>query len=609
MEKILLTVIVKDDTEIVEFERMLKSFMPYMAGLAVAVTGLGETKEIRNMIVKYKGKYVVTSPETHPDIYQEKDGVMKFMNFAGARNAVFKLAYEMNEKNKYDWFSWADTDDVLLGGADLQNIAMQAKGMDWVHFTYWYSVTQDENGNIQDVIVDHSRERLMSTKIQWKWVSRLHEICLPVDSNYQPNSVKVEYNEAENGTKTVWCHLPTPDHFVPNLSRNIDILELQVKEEQHKDPRTLFYLAKCYIDLSEKNNDPSLLQLAKLLLDEYLTMSGWAEERSFACQYVGLIYQKLGQNDEAMEWYHQAIKEHPVNHLPYLWLSHLYMIKDMNEEADHWLDVAMKLPPPVTRSTIGSPMEVKMLAVKLKYNQAMKRMDVPTAILYKKRQNELEGRKDADDEILKNLEDIKLNNDAALWLHNYAVFLKSKNLTEQLKHLLAAMAPEFRSEMFAQKLAREILEPTVWEPKTIAYVCATPFAPFNAETAMQEGIGGSETAVMRLSEEWTKLGYKVTVYANVTHDCEVNGVVYKHWNQVNFKDTFDILILWRNITLADDDLKARKIFVDFHDVVSNLDMTPDRLKKIDKIMVKSEYHRSMLPAVPDEKISIISNGI
>lgn len=600
--KILLTAIFKDDSEIKEITRMLKSYMPYMDGLAVAITGTcseSDKNKIKNLVNSYNGQYVVTNPETHPKLYL--DG--KFAHFAEARNVVFKLARKMQKEGKYDWWSWADSDDVLLSGAGLKNIAKQAEGMDWAHFPYWYAVKQNEQGDIVDLLVEHSRERLLSPKIEWKWKSRLHEVCLPVDQNYEPEGVRIEYNKEEGGTQTVWCHLPPDNHFEPNLERNVRILELQVKEEDGKDPRTIFYLAKCYIDLSERGK-PKLLRKAKEMLEQYLKVSGWAEERGFACQYLGMIAVKEKRLGEAKEWYHRAIKEHPVSHLPYLWLANIYMVQNMDEEADHWLDVAMHLPPPSTRSTIGTPMEIKMLASKLLYNQAMKKMDIPEAIKYKKISNELEDIKE--DPIIKELEDIKETNDAAIWMQNYAMYLKNKGYDDQIESLISAMAPEFRNEMFAQKIIREFQKPKTW--KGVVYLAASAFAPFDPRTAMDEGIGGSETAVMRLSQEWAK-DMPVTVFANVTSDCTVSGVDYKHWNQFNWADTFDTLIVWRNTPMLDNPMKAKKILVDLHDITSDVEMKPERVAKVHKFMVKSNYHRENIPSVPDEKIQIISNGI
>ena len=607
MQKILLTAIIKDDSEVELFERMLKSFMPHVDGLCVAITGLSApdgTKKIARLIRDYGGEYIITTPATHPDIYLEQDGKSYFANFAAARNACFELARKMQEKSKYDWWTWADTDDLIKGGKDLKLIAESAKHLDWVQFTYWYSV-KEVKGKITDIVVEHNRERLLSPRIEWKWISRLHEVCVPADQNYEPKGAAIVFNPQEDGMQTVWVHMPPEGHFEPNLERNVRILEVQVKEEQHKDPRTLFYLAKCYIDLEERNHDKTLLITSKTLLEEYRKLSGWAEERSFACQYLGMIALKQKNLQEAKAWYHKAIEEHPISHLSYLWLAHIYMELNMTEESDHWLDVATELPPPVARASIGSPMEIKLLWTKLKYNQAMKKQDIPLAIKFKQRWNELEGKEE--DEVLDELKTLKESNDAATWLHNYAIYLKKKGYKEQARQLMSALAPEFRNEQFAQILAHEVMEPKVWG-ESIVYLAASQFAPFNPKTAMQDGIGGSETAVMRLSVEWAKNGHKVTVFANCD-DCEVDGVTYKHWNQFNANDTFDKLIIWRNPGFLDQPLKAKKIFVDAHDILSNLDFTKERVAKMDMLFVKSKYHRKQVPSVPDNKVIILSNGV
>lgn len=603
-QKIILCCIVKDDSEAELFERMLKSFMPHMAGLAVAITGLTpEIHKLKKIINQYNGHYIVTSPESHPEIYLKDDKGYYFAHFGEARNVSFKLA---KEKYEFDWYCWADTDDMLKNGADLQQIAEQAKGLDMVQMTYWYSVQQDKTGKIKQIVVEHVRERLLSTRIEWKWISRLHEVCVPIDGNYQASGMRAEYSPQKTKVATVWVHLPPENHFEPNLLRNVKILEVQMKEEQRKDPRTLFYLAKCYIDLYDRNNDKSYLISAKELLNEYLKLSGWAEERSFALQYIGMVCLKQEKYNEALQAYHQAIIEHPISHLPYLWLANIYMQQGRDEEANHWLDVAIKLPPPTSRATMGTPLEIRILASKLLFNQSMKQQNLPEAIKYKKLWNQLADQED--DGVLKEIEGIKETNDAALWLVNYSKYLRNHGHKDQLKSLMSAMAPEFRKEDFAQQLIHDMIEPKTWD-KGIVYLCASQFAQFDPRTAMKDGIGGSETATMRLSEEWAKKGHKVTVFGNVTADCEVNGVTYIHWNQFNIKDKFDTLIIWRNPGVLDNVIKANKILLDLHDVSSNLEFTPERLKKIDKVMVKSAYHRKNIPNVPDEKVMILGNGI
>jgi glycosyltransferase involved in cell wall biosynthesis len=46
-----------------------------------------------------------------------------------------------------------------------------------------------------------------------------------------------------------------------------------------------------------------------------------------------------------------------------------------------------------------------------------------------------------------------------------------------------------------------------------------------------------------------------------------------------------------------------------HDVMQEGEFTPDRVAKAYKIMVKTQFHRTLIPNVPDEKIVIVPNGM
>ena len=68
-------------------------------------------------------------------------------------------------------------------------------------------------------------------------------------------------------------------------------------------------------------------------------------------------------------------------------------------------------------------------------------------------------------------------------------------------------------------------------------------------------------------------------------------------------------ILWRHPRPVDHELNSDKIFLDLHDVLPKGEFTEERLRKIDRIFVKTKAHRELFPNVPDEKFSIIPNGI
>lgn len=608
--KILLTAIFKDDSEYDLASRMLESFMPHVQGLAVAITGTsGNNKKLKQLIKSHGGRCIVTNAETNPSIYaKDKDGKTIFANFAEARNASFALAAQMQEKQKYDWWAWADVDDILFAGQELQLAAERgaAAKADSVFFTYWYSVVVDKNGDIKEVAIEHLRERLMRPNM-FKWISRLHEVAVPKDGNYKPKQVDYTFNPAQKRT-CVWTHVPPADGPTKNLYRNAEILKFQIEEEQGKDPRTIFYLAKTDIDLANMEKKPHLLVEAEGLLKRYLEMSGWDEERANAWEYLGNIYDAQGQHQKSLDAYHKGVAEHPVHHLLYLRIVKKYLDMHQWEKADWWLNLILKADMPQTRTTIGNPLEIKATAAALKYNISVAKQDLEEALRWYRTHRELLSLPTTDDVTKMLQESIEMNN-AAQWIYNYAVWLKRNGHTNQLKSVLDAIIPDMKHEQFVQVIANSVVEPKVWPKKSIVYYCGQSFEDWS-DKSKDKGLGGSETAVVELSREWVKQGYQVTVYANCGADEGVrDGVTYKHWATLNWNDTFDTFIVWRNPGIFDMNIKANRILYDAHDIESNLNWTPARVERLTKAFFKSAWHRSNVPNIPDEKAAIIHNGI
>ncbi len=604
--KILLTCIWKDDTEHEIAERMLSSFMPFCDGLAVAITGIsGKHEKLVKLVKKHKGVYIITSPKTHPKIYSKDNDKYYFSNFAEARNVVFDLA---DKQKGYDWYTWADVDDILLSGNELRLVAKKAKltEMDAVFFTYWYAIRLREDGTFsdQDVEIEHTRERLMRPHM-FKWVSRLHEVAVPKDGNYKPKLTQYEY-DPKIKQMCVWAHITDSDRVTANMERNTKILEMQIKEEERKDPRTIFYLAKTYFDMNNKVKD----ELAMFLLREYLEMSGWAEERANAWQYISKIYARRGDRQKAVDTLYESLKEFPNNHMTFLLLSKEYSEMGLHDKSDFYLETVLKMDPPKARTTIGNPLEVKYLAVSLKYNQCIRKVDLDGAIHWLKVRNELGQH--ADDGMIKTLEDARQLNQMGVAVFNYAKWLKDNGHINKIPALLESMPNDLGREPFAHYIANEVKEPKVWDSKSIVYYASWGTEHFEewSPKSLEKGIGGSETAVIELARRWAQMGYKVTVFGDPRDNEGVyEGVEYRPWYEINWNDQFYTLILWRSPHLLDRNIKAYNLYMDLHDVASNLDWTPERVKKIDRVFFKSQFHRRMIPNLPDSKVAVISNGI
>ncbi|WP_168186540.1 glycosyltransferase family 4 protein [Hydrocoleum sp. CS-953] len=145
--------------------------------------------------------------------------------------------------------------------------------------------------------------------------------------------------------------------------------------------------------------------------------------------------------------------------------------------------------------------------------------------------------------------------------------------------------------------------------------------PFHVEDwappSIENGIGGSEEAVIYLSQELVKLGYQVTVFNRCGDmEGEYNGVVYKSVDKFNPQDNFNVLIFHRAWKQPMEmQVKARKIGVWMHD---NPQLFPpieesersQFLASFDKLFMLSNFHKSMLPTwIPQDKIFLTANGI
>ena len=160
-----------------------------------------------------------------------------------------------------------------------------------------------------------------------------------------------------------------------------------------------------------------------------------------------------------------------------------------------------------------------------------------------------------------------------------------------------------------EKFVTTLNEGKTWPEKSVVYYCghtAEKWSPKNLE----KGLGGSELAVITLTKYWVRNGYNVTVYCNCNGVGNYEGVEYKEYKDFNFMDNFDILILWRELnTPTEIKFKARKVYVDLHDIMYPKQITPKFVNNITAVCVKSKYHATFLGTnISEEKIRVISNG-
>lgn len=610
--KIYLNMILADYEPVDIVKRSIDSVKNYVDGLYVAVTYKDKEPRASHPLVKLLQKY-----GANYYFFQWVD------DFAVARQFIM----DKTPKGPLNYIYWQDADDVLKGGENLRMVTddLVRSGYSAAFFTYFYIVDLDENGEIKNSILEHKRERVIKNDDTYKWIGGLHETLI---SQKQENVSQFVRKECSI------VHMTSEERFDRNLERNIRILEKQLQKEKGRDPRTLIYLAKAYFDKGKSTKDPDQkisFDLALKLFHDYLhgqgspgtatyvEASGWPEERATAWKYVGEIAFLRGDYQMAEKAFITAINEYPFYPDYYVDLAMCYTAMNNFPLAKHWLKIATTIEMPNT-SHIVTPRDLQARALEVAFQVSFNEGNFKEAIRNIESLLELFPNDSFHKERRDQVVDVEKTNRAGQSLIFLGKFLENSRdpmKKELLAHLVQSIPAELRQEKFASEMRHLFVPPRKWEDNEITILCG-PGAGQWSPQSVERGVGGSEEAVIYLAKELTKKGWKVTVYGNPQNELgEYEGVNYLPWYDCNQRDEFNVLILWRFIGFVDFNPKAKFTMLWLHDVPNNPDYTQERVDKVDKIAVLSEYHKSLLRVfkdgipqkMPSEKIFLTSNGI
>lgn len=594
--KIACCMIVKDDDEVKDLSRAVNSIARYVDD--VFITSTGENVSLIDLWCKKNNI-------KHSHFPWCKD-------FSKARNFNFDQAVKHDE---YDYIFWMDSDDVLIGGENLRQLAENSKahGLDIVFLTYWYGCAFDGEPSPQtfkEVQLEHMRERLIKPGTN-VWKSRLHETPVPL-AGHEPKYAKFPYSEKDglNEGPIVVMHMATDELLEDKLYRNKEILELQLEDEKkvgEADPRTLLYLMKIYTEI----NDQDLWNKCIKMGEEYLSKSGWDMERGVCNEQMGIAYGKLGDDKMACNHFHQAIAEYPHQVLWYIRLANAYFNLKRYRECQHWMELALKIDVDNKGNDLTNIKAIKVgyaeLLLNLNWNA---KRDVKEAL----RAAEMLFKENPTEQNQQNLlfiQDAYDLNEACANVDKLSNYLHSIGDDKSIIKLLGALPVSISEQPFAINIRKKVTPPIKWLEDEICYFAnfGGPFLEKWDASNLERGIGGSETAVIELAKEWTKLSWRVTVYGDPAKSgIDEHGINWLPWYYFNPKDSFNIFIQWRSWELAGK-IKCKKFYVDLHDIVSNASLDLEHIRNIDKVFFKSNCHRSLLTKLPQDKVAIVGNGV
>ncbi len=583
MSKIAACLIVKDDSEADKLRNCLNSFAKHVDKIFIT-----STKKPYTQIKEIANEYGAT--------WSWFEWVK---DFSKARNFCFSQVPE-----EYDWIFWCDTDDVVVGAENFKVAIQRAEELNIkaIFARYLYQVEIDpKTGEIKQILIEHLRERLIRNDNSFEWVAPIHETLIekvPVG--------KTDFNDF------MVVHLTTEPEMYQSMYRNIEILEEEVMRNP-QDPRPIYYLAKAYFDTREpmilyERAGEGVDSITMELLKDYQRKSGWAEERAQCWEYMSMIHRERNEFKQAITCLMEALYDAPVFTSIYIQLALCYVVQRDWVKALHWVKIAGQVEIPKTTLVIN-PRDYKAMIL-----EALFHIYVNTGKLEeceKVCQGLVEvAPNDLNFQRLKDVQDVRRRNDLAHWTVKLANHLNSTNQIPQLKALINSIPVEIANEPVLVDLRNQFSPPLEWANDSIVIYCGPHFEKWSPKSA-STGIGGSEEAVIYLSQELAKLGWKVTIFGDPQEDAgEYAGVSYRPHYEINWNDRFNILISWRQIGLFDvPNLKAKKAYLWNHDLQNPMEYKPERLEKIDKVMFLSKFHRDNVPQLDEAKVMYTGNGL
>jgi len=563
--KLSLCIIVKaDDSEAFYLDRCLDNVASMVDEICVTITGKkGQVPKIEEVCKKYKAKV----------------SYFDWINdFAAARNFNFFQA-------KGDYILWLDADDIVKGAYALMTIAdrMEKEEIDVGITDYLYDFDE-----YKQCIVKHRKTRIIKNDGCVKWVGKLHE---DFENQRHLNAYFVEDIQI--------LHLTDPKRIQIAKERNIKIaLEMFEKD---KDPRNYWNVANAYVALGQNNE-------AIEYYKDFINLSGAEMEVFTAFARLAGAYLALEVYDEAKDCAFEMMTMRPWFPDPYLILGEIYYSMGRTRHAKEFLIQGLTKEIPEDEYIVWNPrdydynplMILARVYVTLAEPKKAKKCLESCLKIYPKNER-VKGLIKAIDKEIKACDEVE------------KVCEEARNITDKkkLKELLDSVPDELKAYPKLCHLRNIHFVKKESSGKDLVIYCFTTFEDFNPDVVMKEGRGGSEEAVVHMSNLLADMGWNVTVYASCGYKAKKYGKVWwKPFWSFNMRDKQDVLISWRHPLLFDyKEVNAVKKYVWLHDVLEPKEFTPRRLEKIDKIFALSKYQRELFPSIPDDKFIITGNGI
>lgn len=502
----------------------------------------------------------------------------------------FGKARQFNQEQiDTDYWMWIDSDDHIEGIENLKDLLalMQAQGLDAMYCLYDYM--QNEQG---ESVAPHWRERLIRTNSPLKWAdSRCHE------------TLTAQSASTARTDQMVVVHHKTKKDEEKSMLRNIELLKLDFQETE--DPRTAMYLGDNLMYLKEF--DQALAYFTVLL-----QRGGWDEDKYRAWLRIAEINYQLDKFGDALMACNAAEDLLPDFPDSYFLKASIYNAMNKPKQCYEWVKVGMMKPLPETLS-VTDPTLYEYRGIFMGALAALELGKIEEAyklfVIVRKRSPNYELAVEMEPLFTEAMED----NEAFKRLRPLLYYIKDRG--GDPAKVLGGLPAKILADPRLNADRAKLIPKTSWPKGSIVFYCGQSGSTWGADT-LDKGMGGSEEAIVYLSRELAKLGHQVTIFNDreeehmdaVSWDIPAK-VTYKPWTLLNPWDEFDTFVAWRAPENARG-VKAKTVLVDLHDTIQaeRVYQAAEENSKI-KFMVKSKWHRSLYPDLPDENFVVVGNGI
>lgn len=482
---------------------------------------------------------------------------------------------------------WLDSDDVLQGGPDLRNYCLEFfadQKNSAIFLPYDYSF--DVDGACTTVLW---RERILRKDL-YVWAGKCHESMIPKDGKPQ-YIVKCPLEQ---------CRIVHKHGRAHELSdvRNYAILRHAYEAEgARKDPRTEYYLGNACRGL---RNFSEAVHWYGIVLKR----SGSRDDRLSCALNIAYIHLLRGRAWKAIDWFNQAEKIWPNDARAVFGKARAYYELRRFNDCILYTNIGRTLPQ-VEQVTSVDPNAYDYYPALFASLSHKELGNVPAAIEEARLAAAFRPDNPASRELL---------DETTAWANRQhaaqaiSITLSNAASREATASIIHSLSPELR-----RALPEFQLEQTCTKPKkSITFLCGQTHEHWDP-SSRESGIGGSEKMVILLGKALASLGWRVDVYGHPNQSAAYktfDGVRYLPVSAFNPALKRDVIIIWRNWGFLDYPLKARKIFIDCHDVQSADYATPARLQRLSGILVKSNFHGEPFKNSPaSQKLIITRNAI